>query len=198
MAMQCVGKLRPRLASSARVAARHRHRCTDTNAPSLQMAPLQGRSVTAIAKNIGASRRLHKHLSQRTMACFVGTEALDAAATEVDRFWERAYYRDDGPSRDEPVHTTAWAPAHQPQAATQVHRKSAAEVDEFFEHFRPYHYSNAGQEMNAHAVAALVSLMNLSSSDRFIDLGSSEGARRLRGDCAEVRGDFEEIVRTLR
>ena len=139
------------------------------------MAPLQGPSVVDVSRNIGASRRLQERLQDRIIACFVGTTATDAAATEIDHLWERAYCVENESSGVGHVHTTAWAPAHQPQAATQVHQKSAVDLDEFFEHFLPHHYSNAGQEMNAHAVACLLGLMNLQASDRFVDLGSSEG-----------------------
>ena len=60
-------------------------------------------------------------------------------------------------------------PAHEHTTASEVKK------EEYYSHFMPHGYAIAGCELGAEGIAHLLSFVQLTPSDRFVDLGSATG-----------------------
>jgi len=115
-----------------------------------------GGAVESLFARVSATNVLRRLLIDRGMrACMIG-ESNQMMAKDVDALWERFFPE---PNVDNFLNATT----------------GGAINDEYNVHFKGEGYARSGLELTAEMTAALLNLLALKPTDRFVDLGSSEG-----------------------
>ena len=121
-----------------------------------------GAAAEALYRRISASKTLQRQLMDgRLHAVMVGDD-MTQTAHSVATLWRRTFPEIEGARGAE-------------YTMGDVLMEGDAVQDEYKEHFEAAGYARSGLELTAEVTAALLSVLALESTDRFVDLGSSEG-----------------------